>query len=665
MSSTPSATTWPEALRGTAKAWRSVLSVVRPAPERDAAEWALTERILPPGSAEPGPFKSSRTPYVLPFLRACEDPAYTEIDLITGTQMSKTDSVCNVMGRQLTDRPAPLVYYAPTKDFVEQVFEPRFVSMVDSSRTLRPRMARGRRERLTMKRFGGIKVRFGWTGSAASLAGDPARKVFVDELDLMDLADAKHGDPLERAHARHSTYVDGQTIVTSTPTLGKVETEQHPQTGVLHWKPAEPEDVQSQIWRRWQEGTRHQWFLKCPGCAMPFFPRRELLVYDDKKAPKDLTEVFLACPHCGESIAESQKEQLFADAVALAPGQTVIDGAVVGEEPGGRRWSLAVSGLFSPWRSWLVALQRYLEAVAAKDQGRQQAILNTEFGELYSLTGEAPEWRLVANLRHEYRFDEIPAGVRVLTCGVDVQGDRLIYAIRGWGVNHESWLIRHGEIWGETEYDAVWAELDRVLSTQVSGRSIRLTLIDSGYRPGDPWRRPDNQIYAFCRSRRGRVVPSKGHDAQDKPTKSSLIDITIRGKTIKNGLQLWHIDTDYFKTWLHSRFEWPEGESGGFHLPQDATDDYCKQLTAEAKIASPSGKTSWVRVRKDNHYFDCEVLNVAAAHILQVHLLRAKSPPGDAPPKEQEVAAAAPQAPRPARRPQAMRRGGFVNSWRN
>jgi phage terminase large subunit GpA-like protein len=103
---------------------------------------------------------------------------------------------------------------------------------------------------------------------------------------------------------------------------------------------------------------------------------------------------------------------------------------------------------------------------------------------------------------------------------------------------------------------------------------------------------------------------------------------------IKAGLQIWHLDTDYFKTWLYSRFEWPEDQPGGFHLASDTTDEYCMQMTAEAKVAKPSGQTTWVRLRKDNHYLDAEALNVAAAHILQVHLLR------DTPPEPKEPKAA-------------------------
>ena len=81
--------TWPGALIGTAAAWKSVLDVVRPAPDRHGGDWALAERVLPQGSAKPGPFDVTLTPYMVPFLKACADPRYKECDLCTGTQMAK------------------------------------------------------------------------------------------------------------------------------------------------------------------------------------------------------------------------------------------------------------------------------------------------------------------------------------------------------------------------------------------------------------------------------------------------------------------------------------------------------------------------------------------------------------------------------------------------
>ena len=62
----------------------------------------------------------------------------------------------------------------------------------------------------------------------------------------------------------------------------------------------------------------------------------------------------------------------------------------------------------------------------------------------------------------------------------------------------------------------------------------------------------------------------------------------------------------------------------------------CKQIVAEARVAKPSGRVTWVRVSKDNYYLDCEALNAAAAHLLAVHMLQPDSPREQAPAKEKK-----------------------------
>ena len=129
-------------------------------------------------------------------------------------------------------------------------------------------------------------------------------------------------------------------------------------------------------------------------------------------------------------------------------------------------------------------------------------------------------------------------------------------------------------------------------------------------------------IGPFSQAGQTGTAPAKGHDTQDKPVKSAKIEIDSRGGVAKRGLQLWHIDSDYFKSWVHGRIEWPAGEPGAWHLPDDVTDDYCQQIVAEQRLVKTSGKVTWIKTRKDNHFLDCEALNAAAATIRQVHTLR-------------------------------------------
>src|SRR4051812_844034 len=66
------------------------------------------------------------------------------------------------------------------------------------------------------------------------------------------------------------------------------------------------------------------------------------------------------------------------------------------------------------------------------------------------------EQTTVTRLRLPYQSRDAPEPVRCLTCGVDVQKNRLIYVIRGWAPRATSWLIQHGELWGSTDDPAVW-----------------------------------------------------------------------------------------------------------------------------------------------------------------------------------------------------------------
>ena len=254
-----------------------------------------------------------------------------------------------------------------------------------------------------------------------------------------------------------------------------------------------------------------------------------------------------------------------------------------------------------------------LEAVRSGDTGRIQGVINTGFGELFrhgATQSRQPE-ELSGKLRKTYVAGQVPTGAIVLVCGVDVQKNRLVYVVRAFGHRQESWLVAHGELFGDPEHDAVWSDLSAVLDQDIDGHKVRLTLVDSGFLA--------ERVYSFARQHQARVRATKGHERQGKPIQSSEIDITFRGKVLKRGLKLWHLDTDYFKSWVVQRFDWPDDQPGGWHVCGDADDEYFKQITAEVRVIKPSGSATWLRVRKDNHYLDCEALAAAAAQMLGMH----------------------------------------------
>jgi phage terminase large subunit GpA-like protein len=581
---------------------------------------------------------------------------YRRTIVVMGSQMGKTSTLVNEIGRQLDDSPANLLYVGPTRDFVSTVVEPVITAMLKSSKSLWAGTVKGHSAQKLSKTVNGVTLRLAWAGSPTQLASAPARTVLVDEIDRMKPIPGE-GNPLTLAEARTSNFANGRILVTSTPTEGNIDVEKHPLTGIEHWKVADMKDLKSPIWKLWQSGTRHEWAVPCPECKQYFIPRfRHVLptIPENATAAEARREARLACPACGALIEDCEKAAMNAAGHFLAPGQDVVDGVVVGDIPESATASYWVSGLMSPWKSFGDRAAEWVTAIATADQETIRGICNTNLGELYSFHSETPPPATVRECCAAYMLGEVPAGVMALTAFIDVQKRRLIYAVRGWGLSMESWLVDCGEIWGETSEPIVWGELEELLEREYGipphAFRIRLMGIDSGYRPGDSFRRPDNIIYEFCMRHRGVAVATKGRDRLEKPLSPSMIDVTMRGQTYKQGLQLWSLDTDFFKGWLLARLTWPEGQPGRWWVPQDVTDDYCSQLTSETRVAKPSGAATWVKIRPENHLWDCETGNAALAQILGFHR-RLATPENKAATESGTVEAEQPPSPAPAPRP--------------
>jgi phage terminase large subunit GpA-like protein len=551
--------------------------------------------------------------------RAISDALYPKVVAVMAAQMGKSEMMLNVIGHRLDDDPVPILYIAPTKSFIEGVFEPRYKVMVDQCASLKAKKRPGLKEKNTVKFIAGVKLRFGWAGSATEMSGDPACKVFVDERDRMADSVDGEGDPVTLADARHDTYPDGQTIVASTPTMGTVDTYVDPDTGLEFW--GKGDEIQSATWKLFQEGTMFHWAWPCPHCDEFFIPRFRLLQWSEGSTPYQAKlNAKMLCPNCDTLIDQTFKDEMNARGVYVAPGQRITKkGKVAGTPPQSDTISFWVSGLASAWKSWGDRAQAFLQAVRSGDSDRVQAVINTGMGELYNLKGEAPDIAAVKALRQPYKLGTAPKGVKKIILSVDVQKASLFYVVRGWGAELESWQIEHGFLVGSTDGDQVWQDLAEFKDFHYDGLPIDRTMVDSGYRT--------QFVYAFCRKFRSWAFPTKGRNTIDAtPLQRSKLDVaTTTGRRLAGGLGIWHVNTDFFKRWVHERIERDPELPGGFHLAEDSDDDYCKQLVSEARIVKPSGKILWQRIFKDNHYFDCEVLSVAGAYSLQLQTLTKRS----------------------------------------
>ena len=266
----------------------------------------------------------------------------------------------------------------------------------------------------------------------------------------------------------------------------------------------------------------------------------------------------LRCPHCEALIEDTYRGAM------NAAGRWRLTG-----DPESETASFWVNGLCSPFVSWGDSAQQWLEAHASGEIENMRAVINTRFGELFRAPGDAPPAEAVKALRYGYKTGDCPAGVRVIMSGVDLQKSSLYYAVIGVGYGSEMWLLREGQLFGETDQLPVWSDLAELLEMFWGEQrmQIRGMLVDSGYRP--------EAAYNFALRYPGRVYASKGHDTLPVPVKQSDAE-PKRSKFM-------HINTFYFKDFVHTRLRTPLGERGAFNLPIDCTDDFCEQLVAKCK----------------------------------------------------------------------------------
>jgi len=578
---------------------------------------------------------------MLPWSAAVHGGTYRRVVAVTSAQSGKTDTMLDVIGARLDQRPAPILYVGPTKEFLTDQFEPRLMALLDEAQTLKSKVVRGRRMKKTLKLVAGVRVRLAHAGSSTALKSDPAALALIDEFDEM-MANVKgQGDVLGLVEARGETYADFVAAITSTPSRGLVDIEHDGPSGLDFWALAANDDLESPIWKLWQQGTRHHWAWPCRHCRRYFIPRLKHLRWPERATPSEAKrEAVLVCPQCGGVHSDDDKAWMNARGAMVAPGERVAledDRPVVSGAPQeSATLSMWTSGLCSPFVSFGQRAETYLTALVSGDQDRMQTAMNAAFGECYAMTasGDVPEWQEIMQRRLPYRAGEVPAEGLRLVMGVDVQKFSLYVVIRAFGARGTSWLVENAQLFGPTDSDEVWDALADLMLTPIGGLQIEKVFIDSGFRPDKPEGGNEHKVYEFCRRFAWLCAPTKGRDVQSPPYRVSKIEVKADGKKALYSIDLITLSTDFFKSLVLSRIRTPIGQPGAFHVHEGVSEDYCKQVVSEARVVV-DGRPTWIRRSRQNHYLDCEALCAAIGYALNVQripegVIRAEPPPAGA-----------------------------------
>lgn len=543
---------------------------------------------------------------------AAVDPRYRKVVFLCASQMGKTQIVLAIIGHRIDDDPVPVIYLGPTRTNVDTVIEPRLQHMLTSVPELDMYLVKGRQAQKLAKKCKGVSIRLAWAGSATEVASQSAGLTIADEVDRMEDIPGE-GDPVALLEKRMERYPDGTMLVDSTPTLGNVDVFIHPETGVEHWAFTDTERIFSRAWLMWQAGTRHEYAMPCQAddCGEYFVPRFRHCHWPQEGSNLARSMAArLCCPRCGHEHDDKAIRRVLNDDLgrAIAPGQRVVNGEVVGEPPETLEYSIWVSGVMSKDSGLSKRVYDWLQAVDTKKDGVMQAVMNTSFGELWAVAGERPAASVIDECVGAYSRNEVLPWVRRIILSVDVQGDRLEYVIRGWGYKLSSALIDQGELYGDTLQDPVWDQLDELLEAPFGDRSIDYLVVDAGYRT--------DKVLAFVAQRKTKAFAVMG-EARSKNKNWMYLSKPRpdrKGRRPKSrDADLWMVNSSYFKSLVYDRFKADNDKPGKWLVYQGIDEGYKSQVTAEARIQTKDGN-GWVwKPLGENHKLDCEYMNLAIA----------------------------------------------------
>lgn len=567
------------------QAWRRG---IRPEPPIPVSEWADRNRVLPPTSAEPGRWRTNRTPYLKAVMDTLSTASpFERVVLMKGAQTGGTEAGLNWLGYIIHNAPGITMLVQPSLDMVRRNTSVRIDPLIETTPSLRelvsPARSRDAGNSLFRKSFPGGQLVMTGANSAAGLRSTPVRYLFLDEVDGYPGDADGEGDPVDLAIQRTATFRGRRRIyMVSTPTL----------------------KGHSRIEAAFQDSDQRYFHVPCQHCGDMAPITWARIRWPDSRRD----QAFLICESCGGIHHEHDKSAL------LAAGEWRPTAAGDGRTAG-----FHLSALYSPWETWAEIATEH--GRVKSDPPRLQVWVNTKLGESWEdQAGDTvPADPLMA--RREDWGDRLPEAAAVLTAGIDVQGDRLEVQVVAWGADEESWVVDYRVLWGDPSGPRVWTDLDAFLETifahpkSVADLPIRAACIDTGGHH-------TKAAYEFCRTRLARRIWAiKGRGGAGIPVWPRR-PTRVRGK-----VPLFIVGVDAVKDALYARLRLTEPGPGAIHFPRRMDADYFRQLTAERVITRyDRGRPirSWQPKRdgERNEALDTFVYATAALHGLVAMGLR-------------------------------------------
>jgi phage terminase large subunit GpA-like protein len=548
---------------------------------------------------------------------ACCDPKNTEVVIMSAAQLGKSEALLNIIGYHIDNDPSPILMLQPSLDMAQSFSKDRVANgLLASTPCLKDKVksprARDSGNTTLHKIFPGGSITLVGANSPSGLASRPIRLVLCDEVDRYPTSAGSEGDPIQLARKRASTFWNRRIVMVSTPTNRGA----------------------SRIENAFENSDKRFYYVPCQHCGHEQTLRWANVQWTDANPETARYQ----CEECAALWSDSDRRK------------SVKEGSWVATEEFNGVAGFAISALYSPWTPLSEGVRDFL--LVKKNPEQLKVWTNTYLGESWEDQGESID-ELNLMERAEDFAEKVPEEVVFLTCGVDVQDDRLELSVIGWGRDDESWVIEHKILYGDPSTPHLWTSLDTQLFKTYQTHDdrempIRSTCIDSGGHY-------TNTVYTYAKKNAGRrVFAIKGVGGEGRP---------VVGRPSKNNIgkcPLFPVGVDTAKDMLFGRLRVNEIGASYIHFSDQLPEEYYKQLTAEKIVTRYHRgfkKRMFQKMRPRNEALDCFVYAIAAYAILGINVNaladKARREPVETP---KQTAVKQPFVPKTGR--------GFINSWR-
>lgn len=621
----------------TADIRRQISQIVRPPIRTKVSEAAQQYVRVGVGGNNSKPWDASATPYMVEPMDCLNERSYTTVCFVGPARTGKTQGLLDCwIGYVVKCAPGDMMIVHTSQDAARDYSRRRVDRLFRHSPELAGEVSTyGHADNTYDKTMrNGMILSIGWP-TIRQLSSRDIKYMAVTDYDRGPEDIDGEGDKYTLAQKRTETFLSsGMTLTESSP--GN-------EWSNPKWTQQSPHELPPArgIVTIYNQGDRRRYYWQCLECEEWFIPHFDLLTYDKLSDPaKSAATVKLGCPHCGSLFDQKTKREFNLNSLTkydgfkgwLAEGLSIDKNAVVsGDARQSPIASFHIDGCHAAFNTWqklvysfLVAEIEYertgdetkLKGTVLIDQGWPYKTKRQHSGHsAHELKERSEVWNHLV----------VPAGVRFLLALVDIQKNRFVVQVMGYGPGKERWLIdryniaksaRAGEPVDPGAYLEDWELLIPLItkryplvSANNSFMQIKAVGCDSGGQAGVTtnayafWRklRSDSQYRRQSLHKNFFLIKGDGRKEIDRvkltyPDSSKRSD---RNAGSAGDVPVLRMNSNVLKTSLDNDIRRSESGPGYFHFPNWIGDWWYDELTRE----EPDDKGNWLPKSK-NEAFD-------------------------------------------------------------